>query len=300
MVGVTGAAIPSLRSFVISASAGDLTLSPGGLVYFTEPSRDRIGQLDPLSGAIRTFKIPSPRSGLRGLTWSDDGWVTFAEARARKIGRLVPATGEVREFPTAEGLDPDVPVVIGRRIYFSAPAADAIGMLEAGSGEGAAFALPHPGSGPRALADGGDGGLYYCARNRLGRFDLRTDRFAEYSIPTPAAGPCAIAIAGATLYLTEASAGKLASFDLLSHAFKEWRSPGGPNSHPCAIVSDHASIWYEENSPARLVHFRPRDRSFSTLALPLDSSTNALASDSPGRLWLAPAGANTLMLVEAP
>ncbi|HLH78539.1 MAG TPA: hypothetical protein VKV28_17190 [Candidatus Binataceae bacterium] len=302
MVGIMGAAMPCLRSFILAATAGDLTLGPGAMVYFTQPSRDQIGQLNQVSGVIRTFKVPSSHAGLRGLTWSNDGWVTFAEARARKIGRLAPASGELREFPTVEGLAPDIPVVIGRRIYFSAPDAGAIGMLEPASGEGVAFALPQPGSRPQTLVDGGDGGLYYCLRRRnwLGRFDLRTDRFAQYPIPTPGAGACAMAISGTALYFTESAVGKLASFDLVSHAFKEWRSPGGPNSHPCAIAIDRTSVWYEETSPARLIHFVPRDRSFVTLALPWDSPTSALAIDSRARLWLAPAGANTLALVEEP
>ncbi len=123
--------------------------------HFTK-TPELIGYLDPSSGAVETFEVPSPPM--------PDGGSTIP------YGLRIDARGTV--WATQ---------LVGNRLVRFDPAPQQFTLYE----------LPTPHSGPRRPDVGPDGIVWIpaFAANRLVRFDPATERFTEYDLPVPGALP---------------------------------------------------------------------------------------------------------------
>jgi virginiamycin B lyase len=98
----------------LSLDSGDalraIAIGSDGIVWATldysdTSSYDKIVRLDPLTGLITTYEIPTQASDPRDLTVDIDKNVWFTEYNKDKVGRLNPITGYVTEYtlPTSGG-----------------------------------------------------------------------------------------------------------------------------------------------------------------------------------------------------
>ena len=125
-----------------------ITVGPDNAVWFTEDG-NKIGRIDPATGALREFEIPTPRAIPNGIVAGPDGNIWFTEANAGKIGRLsLHGRGMITEF-----------------------------------------AVPSPGSGPSGIVAGPDGNLWFTEFNtgRIARMTTR-GVFHEFPTPSGVAG----------------------------------------------------------------------------------------------------------------
>jgi streptogramin lyase len=76
---------------------GGLAVGPDGNVWFTEPSGDQIGRINP-SGAISEFPLPISNAEPSGIVAGPDGNLWFTQANAAAIGRIT-SSGVVTELP---------------------------------------------------------------------------------------------------------------------------------------------------------------------------------------------------------
>lgn len=104
--------VETLYNIPNGAAASGITAGPDGNIYFTQRDVNRIGRLNPATGQIHLFPIPTAGSQPRDITAGPDGNLYFTEFDGNKIGRfkLNPATPDPaplppnRElFPTTEG-----------------------------------------------------------------------------------------------------------------------------------------------------------------------------------------------------
>jgi len=77
-----------------------LTITAGadGALWFTESPGNRIGRLEPVSGAVTEYTVPTLQSAPWEITAGPDGNLWFTELLGNKIGRIS-VNGQIREFP---------------------------------------------------------------------------------------------------------------------------------------------------------------------------------------------------------
>src|SRR5256712_10929944 len=71
------------------------------MLWFTEQAGNRIGRLDPATGRIVEYDVPTPRANTYGIIGSRrEMAVYFAELEGHKLGRVDVRTGKGTELPT--------------------------------------------------------------------------------------------------------------------------------------------------------------------------------------------------------
>ena len=196
---------PSSRPLGITAGAD-------GNVWFTEQAGNRIGRIDPATGAITEFPLPSPNSQPWEIIGGPDGNVWFTEFSGNRIGRITP-DGTITEFrvPTPasqpntirRGPDPNpgancayqqealggaafadrygsfggcvVRLASTKTLWFTETAANRIAQVTT-DGDIFEYAIPTTGSQPIGITHGPDGAVWFAelAGNKIGRLDLKT------------------------------------------------------------------------------------------------------------------------------
>lgn len=172
------------------------------MLWFPEHEGNKIGRLDPSTGEIREYVIPTPGSGPADVAIAADGAVWFTELDADKVGRLDPASGTIREFaiPAARTGQKQGPAILAHgpdgAIWFTHMYGNRIGRIDSKALTITAFRLPAAparardqsrpdadddravatvGEGPAAIVRGPDDTLWYTASygNKVGRYEAR-------------------------------------------------------------------------------------------------------------------------------
>ena len=91
-IGVINPTTGAISEFVVP-TPGAITAGPDGNLWFTEEGANKIGMINPTTHAITGFSIPSPNSAPTGLTTGPDGNLWFTEFSFSKIGVINPMTG---------------------------------------------------------------------------------------------------------------------------------------------------------------------------------------------------------------
>src|SRR5438093_11176373 len=77
----------------------NLTVDPRGHIWFVERYGEKIGGLDPKTGAFREFPIPAKVARSPGIVADSSGFVWWSESRGNHLGRLDPRSGEMKRIP---------------------------------------------------------------------------------------------------------------------------------------------------------------------------------------------------------
>ncbi|MBK9964401.1 MAG: hypothetical protein IPP07_05665 [Holophagales bacterium] len=82
-----------------------IVAGPDGKMWFTETymaawGGNKIGRIDPASGSITEFPLPTPDAHPSGIAVGSDGALWFTEPGASKIGRIT-TSGSITEFPVS-------------------------------------------------------------------------------------------------------------------------------------------------------------------------------------------------------
>jgi virginiamycin B lyase len=196
--------------------AGAIALGPDGNLWFTEgePTVNRIGRLNPVSGAVSEFAVPTAGSGPTFITAGPDGNLWFTEGDASKIARITTA-----------------------------------GVITAAD----EFATPTLNSGPAGITAGPDGNLWFAEEGvgKIGRITT-AGVITEFATPTAASSPFGITAGpDGNLWFTEAitSAGKIGRITTAGviTAADEF-IPLTANSTPIGITTGpDGKIWFTED-----------------------------------------------------
>ncbi len=288
----------------------DPALDPGDVLWYTAQRGNKIGRVNPSTGEVTEFAVPTANSGPHGLVSDAAGNIWFTENSAGKVGRLDPRTGQVTEYamPEAAARDPHTPVFDQRGIlWFTIQNANRVGRLDPATGEVRLFPVPTANARPYGIKVDAGGVPWFVefGTNRLAKIDPQSGAIQEFVIPESSARPRRLAIApNGDIYFADFNAGRLGRFrrsaDGAGGEFKLWDSPSGRNSQPYGIAADQAGmVWYNESAANRIVRFDPRDESFASLAIPTPGSiVRHMEADSVGRLWLAESGIDKIGKVE--
>src|SRR6266852_1591360 len=80
----------------------DPTAAPDGALWYTGQLANKLGRLDPKTGAIQEFPLKMPESGPHGLVADAEGNIWLTANFKAYIGKLDPRTGQVTEYPMAD------------------------------------------------------------------------------------------------------------------------------------------------------------------------------------------------------
>lgn len=222
-----------------------ITAGHDGAMWFTELGGNRIGRIS-MSGAVREFSIPTPRSGPQGIVWGPDNAVWFTEAYADQLGRLDPTTGHITEFPVPQlGSEP--------------------GMMAVG-GDGALY-----------FAENTFGSI--------GRFTPRTGLFQTFGLSTGPTPDLTLGPDGA-IWFTSAWGGALEIGRLSAGggiAFFQDKAQFGDATSDRIVVGTGGALWFTQTGSSALGRVTTAG-SFSQIAV-AGGPAHALAAGAGGNLW---------------
>ena len=247
-----------------------------GSIWWTGQLANKLGRLDPKTGAIREYTLKSALTGPHGLAEDKTGNIWFTGNSAALIGKLDPSTGLVTEYPLPDAGAKDPHTLNfdqSGMLWFTVQQANIIGRLDPATGAIKLVTSPTPKSRPYGMAVNSKGAVFFVqfGTNRVGSVDPATLEIREYPLPDPASRPRRIAITSDdVVWYTDFSRGYLGRLDLATGDVKEWPSPSGAKSEPYGIVFTHKAVWYSESAakPNTIVRFDPVTEKFQSWAIP--------------------------------
>jgi virginiamycin B lyase len=247
-----------------------------GAIWWTAQLANKLGRLDPKTGAMREYTLKSPHTGPHGLTEDTSGNIWFTGNNAGLIGKLDPRTGLVTEYklPDAAAKDPHTLIFDKDGIlWFTVQQANRVGRLDPKSGEIKLVTAPTPRSRPYGMAVNSKNVVFFVefGTNKVASIDAKTMEIREYPLPDAGARPRRIAISpDDTIWYSDFARGFLGRLDVATGKVTEWHSPSGPKSEPYGLVFTKGALWYNESfaKPNTIVRFDPKTEKFQTWAIP--------------------------------
>jgi virginiamycin B lyase len=121
-----------------NARPHDPAVAPDGSLWVTEQMVNKLGRLDPNSGAFKEYPLKTPNSGPHGLVADTQGNIWFAAIFAGYVGKLNPTTGEITEYRPSDGtkIDPHTPTFDQHgTLWFTNEDTNYIGRLDPATGK---------------------------------------------------------------------------------------------------------------------------------------------------------------------
>jgi len=116
-------------------------------IWWTGQLANKLGRLDPKTGAIREYTLKSPLTGPHGLAEDKSGNIWFTGNSAALIGKLDPSTGLVTEYPLPDASAKDPHTLNFDQsgiLWFTVQQANMIGRLDPATGSIKLVTSPTP------------------------------------------------------------------------------------------------------------------------------------------------------------
>lgn len=287
----------------IDGHSGAVLATRDGRVWFSELPEDRLGTIDPSTGAVEEYDLP-PMSAPRALAEGPDGEIWFSSLFDR-IGRFDPDTESVRTYET--GITPNsaphsIVYAPDGNVYFTKDNEPQLGRLDPATGtiEGIATGLPEGGPLVGLTIDPGGESLWTSRQlnDVVARFDLASGSFDRFLDFPAGSGPHDVALLDGRLYAAlqgsgeigeqDADGGETTLYDLGLGA-----GGGPPAMPPLSVVEltvgpDGETIWATSFQANRVFRLDPGSGRVSEPCVfePGGSATQIVAG--PGeRIWFA-------------
>jgi virginiamycin B lyase len=247
-----------------------------GAIWWSGQLANKLGRLDPKTGAMKEFPLKTPHTAPHGLVEDKAGNIWFTGNNIGIIGKLDPKTGAVSEYPLPDKNARDAHSLTFDQsgiLWFTVQNSNFVGRLDPKTGEIKLKAPPTAKARPYGIQVTSKGVpvVVEFGVNKVMTVDPRTFDMKEYVLPNAAARPRRLAIGPDDIvWYADFARGFLGRLDLASGAVKEWPSPSGPKSEPYGIVFTKGALWYNESGakPNTIVRFDPKTEKFQTWAIP--------------------------------
>jgi virginiamycin B lyase len=259
----------------IGSRPHDPLATKDGAIWWSGQLSNKLGRIDPKTGAIREYTLKSAHSGPHGLVEDKDGNIWFTGNVGGFIGKLDPKTGISTEYAMPDPAAKDPHTLIfdhDGMLWFTVQQANMVGRLDPKSGEVKLVTSPTPKSRPYGMAVNSKNVVHFVefGANKVATID-KNMAIKEYTLPDPGARPRRIAISpDDMIWYSDFSRGFLGRLDPVTGKVTEWQSPSGPKSEPYGIVFTRGALWYNESfaKPNTIVRFDPKTEAFQTWAIP--------------------------------
>ncbi|MGH2892691.1 MAG: virginiamycin B lyase family protein [Solirubrobacteraceae bacterium] len=281
-----------------TANAGPegIAAGPDGNLWFPEAGADKIGEVNPTTGATADFAVPTAGSFPLGIALGPDGNLWFTEFAADKIGEINPVSHAISDFTIPTAASGPVAIVAGPNgnVWFTeSGGAGQIGEINPATQAFTEFPVMTPNVQPFGIAVGPDGNIWFTekdtgmANSRIGVMDPNTGTTSDFAI-TASSEPNAIATGpNGSLWITESAAG-VSKVGLVNIAAKTVTAFGTGLSSPTVIVpGPDGNMWFTENGGAgHVADINPVTHDITEFATPTaNSNPVGIATGSDGNLW---------------
>jgi virginiamycin B lyase len=266
-------------------------------VWFVGSTGHYLAMLNPQTGAFKRIDLidePGPQS----VIVAANGMVWFSGTQREYIGRFDPVNRRIAHFPMSNDAASDPSRLMfergERNIWFTAPASNIVGRLRLDSGVVDLLGVPRANAHPEGMASDAEGTPWFALSGTSTLAKVSPLQFAmtAYPLKRKDAQPRRIAFTSdGRLWYTDFAQGYLGVFTPATKEQKEWRFPGGKDSHPLALAVDSRDhVWAVETGaqPSKLIGFDPKtEKFFGATAIPSGGGTvSGLRYDTgSGGLW---------------
>jgi virginiamycin B lyase len=243
---------------VPTAASGPDIMRPGpdGNLWFGEQRVDKIGRMNPTTGAVTEFSI-SAGAQIVGVAAGPDGRVWFAELGSNKIGRISTDGRTLDEYlvPTPASQPLDVVAGPDGAVWFTEYAAGGkIGRIAPATGTITEFPIPS-GVGAASITVGPDGNLWFneTQGNRIGRITM-AGQVQEFTIPVDPNGYLRGITAGpdGNLWVTTYASGHILKVSTAGQVLNDYAVPHlGSLAFNMAVGPD-GFLYFTENNPRKI------------------------------------------------
>ncbi|KAK0099458.1 hypothetical protein ONS95_004669 [Cadophora gregata] len=188
----------------------DLTTGPDGAIWSSNFITNTIGRVDPTTGAVTEYKVPSVNvtnlrlgdlAGRAGFSCviqpGSDGFLYAASGIRNELIKINPTTKDIKVFtPPSTG---ELPSVVGnlepfndmwrgpKGMLYTQTTANVISYFTYDTEKFIDFHPPTPLAGPLGIYVASDGHAWFCEffANKVGRLNFETGEIIEYNIPIP-------------------------------------------------------------------------------------------------------------------
>jgi virginiamycin B lyase len=270
-----------------------------GNVWYTDRSvPNRVGRLDPRTGAFKDYVLPVPDADPHGLVVDAEGQVFWAETTGFHLGRLDPKTGEMVRYPMdSSGRNPGrghTPIVDSKQnIWYTAIAGDMLGKWDRQTQKTQVWKVPTAGAAPYGIEMDKEEKNVWIAEFRgckVARFEIATEKFTEYPALTQ---PCLIRRLSVdpqgNVWYAVFSGGKIGKLDPKTGKIVEYTVPM-PFSEPYDIQPDHdGNMWFSDGGQGgTLIRFDPRTEQFTYFPTPQRTDQPKMELTREGAIWYNP------------
>jgi virginiamycin B lyase len=276
-----------------AAGRTGITSAADGSIWFTEKNANKVGRLDPATGAVTEFNVPTAASAPDQITATPDGNVWFTERYGRKIGRIRDAGGPIAEFAVpGTGAYPTAICPVGSAVWFATDdsAATARFGLISSTGTITQLATGATRTAITGMVGGPDGNLWVTEVSSYWGDAVSKvvtsgfSKFTNYRLSNPHASPQSITVGpDHNLWFTESGASKIGQITV-SGVVTEYTLAAG--SGPQQIVSGpDGALWFTENGTNKIGRMTTSGQvSELTVGTP-SSQPFGLAKKQDGTLW---------------
>ena len=257
----------------ITPTLGQRTRDPiealDGAIWWTGMWASLVGRLDPNTGDMREYALPSSARP-HSIVPDDDGFIWYTGNSNGTIGRLDPSDGSIQEYPT-QARDPHTAVFHPNgKLYFTSQHSNMLGRLDPTSGELIEIETRKK---PYGIKVGAANDLFiaFNGTNAIGRMDADSLKVTYYPVPDERTRIRRLDIdSEGNVWFVNSSLGKIGKLEVATGEITQWDSPSGEQSHPYSLTVIDDIIWYNESGmrPDALVRFDPTTQRFQSWAMP--------------------------------
>jgi streptogramin lyase len=272
-----------------SSDPWENTTGPDGNIWYTDPSADSIGMVNPTTHAVSEFPIPTATAGPRWITAGPDGNLWFTEWGGNKIGMINPTTHAISEFPVPTASSGLYGITAGPdgNLWFAEYNGNKIGRINPATHLITEFATPTAGSAPREITTGPDGNLWFTESraNQIGMINPTTGAIAEFPVPTPNSLPRSIAAGpDGNLWFTEGTGGHVGMINPMTHSISEFTVHAG--SGPSEITAGpDGNLWFTEFQAQSIGEINPTTDVVAEYPIPNSPFPDPITAGPDGNLW---------------
>ena len=195
---ITGPAQASITLWdvpTIGSRPHDPLATSDGAIWWTGQLANKLGRLDPKTGAIREYTLKTPHTAPHGLTEDSDGNIWFTGNNIGIIGMLDPKTGVTTEYPLPDSQARDTHTLVFDHdgiLWFTVQQANRVGRLDPKTGEIKLVTPPTPKARPYGMAVNSKNVVYFVefGANKIATIDQRhADQGIHAARPRRASAP---------------------------------------------------------------------------------------------------------------
>ena len=269
ITGDTDIAIDEWVTPTLGQRTRDPIEAPDGSIWWTGMWASLIGRLDPRTGEMREYALPSSARP-HSIVPDDNGFIWYTGNSNSTIGRLDPTNGQITEYPT-QARDPHTAVFHPNgNLYFTSQHSNMLGRLEPLLGKVTEIETRRKPYGIK-VGKGGDLFIAFNGTNAICRMTPHTLDISYYVVPDERTRIRRLDIdSKGDIWFVNSSLGKIGKLEIATGAVTQWDSPSGPLSHPYSMTVINDIVWYNESGmrPDALVRFDPSTEKFQSWAVP--------------------------------